>query len=153
MDILQYKIREHPLRAALPQFFKVGFLCTLFYLGILVNLYLLRISTPKYVTILIWVILGIMILLQVILTYVETSKKSYLVFSNRIETQKQQPLFFANVVSSKIKKGFFDTLFSTGSIVFEPKFTIKNIKSPEEIHDYLIKLINYSKNYGAQKTF
>ena len=153
MDFPQYTIREHPLRAALPQFFKLAFLCTLFYVGILINLYLLRISMPSYVTILIWVILGIMILLQVILTYVRTSKKSYLVFSNRIETPKQQPLLFANIASSKIKKGFFDGFFSTGSIIFEPKFAIKNIKSPEEIHAYLSKLINYSRNYGAQKVF
>ncbi len=151
MDFPQYTIREYPLRAALPQFLKLAFLCTLFYVGILVNLYLLRISTPGYVTILIWVMLGIVIFLQVILTYVKTSKKTYLVFSNRIETQKQHPLFFANIVSSKIKKGFFDSFFGTGSIAFEPKFMIKSIKSPEEIHDYLGKLISYSRNYGAQR--
>jgi|GEM_PF-6649890 len=152
MDFPQYTIREHPLRAALPQFFKLAFLCTIFYVGILMNLYLLRIETSKYITILIWVMLGIIILLQVILTYVRASKITYLVFQNRIESPstKQTPIFYPNIASSKIKKGFFDTFFSTGTIVFEPKFTIKNIKTPEEIHNYINQMISYSKNYQAR---
>ena len=147
-DFPEYVIRPHVIRSVVPQIIFTIVLATVFYVGIALNVYLLNISIPTSINILIIIVLVLLIIIQVLLTYLQTSKTRYSIYKNRIQIEgvKQEYVMFNSIQEIKMKRGFFDRMFNTGTIIIEPsKLKITSIPDFNQTMAYLNQMVQYSR--------
>ena len=119
----------------------------LFYAGIAINVFLLRVSIPGSINILIISILILLVVMQGLLTYVQSSKLRYLVYKNRIQIEgaKQEYIMFNTIQELKHKRNFFDKMFNTGTLVIGPKKNIIAVPNFDQNFLYISQMIQYSR--------
>ena len=74
-----------------------------------------------------------------------------LFFLNKIEKidKRNKEVALVQIESSRIKRGFLDKFFDTGSIILNPGLVIKDVDGVEKVNQYLQNLIRYAKGrYG-----
>ena len=76
-DFPEYAIKPKVMRVLLPQIIGTIILAIVFYLGIFLNVYLLGISIPGSINLLITAVLALLVIIQALLTYLQTSKTQY----------------------------------------------------------------------------
>jgi len=112
------------------------------------NVTLLGVEIPSTIQILIISTLSLLAIIQALLTYVQSSKTTYLVYNNRIQLG-QQYVMFNSVQNLSLTKNVFDSLFNTGTIkINELKLT--GIANPAQVHAYLNQMLTYSRNQYNQ---
>ncbi len=143
----EYIIKPDTLRAIVPTIVVTFVLALVFYGGIALNIYLLGIQVPGSITVLIFSVLGLLVIMQALLTYVRTSHTKYYVYKNRIQFvgQKENYIMFNTVNDIKLSKNFIDTFFRTGTITMQPNLTIKGITNPEQTFTYLKQMTDYAR--------
>ena len=149
MELPQYALRPNFMRIILPKSISLICLGGLFYIGILINLFLLGIAPPAYVSALIIAIIVTIIIIEAALSYIKASKIRYLFFPNRIEIygEKSQIIDLLTLGNVALKKTFVDNMMSTGTILLPPNFEIKNVSKPEQMMNYAKSLIEYAKSH------
>lgn len=141
-----YVLKPDKTRILVPNTIKLAILCIVFYLGVLLNVSLLKISIPNYINILIIVVLLLLIVIESILSLVKLSRIQYRFFPNRMQVIGPRPQYidFSHVVSVTSKQNFFDKLFGTGTIILGT-YRMKSITNLAPNLDYIQKLVQSSR--------
>jgi len=151
MEPPQYVLRPNVKKATYSMLIKMILLSIVFYVGVLLNFYLLGFDSPVAVQVLVVAILAVIIAMYTTLSYVSNSKIEYLFFLNKIEKidKRNKEVALVQIESSRIKRGFLDKFFDTGSIILNPGLVIKDVDGVEKVNQYLQNLIRYAKGrYG-----
>ena len=91
--------------------------------------------------------LGLSVIVQSLLTYLQASKMQYSIYRNRIQIEgaKQQYFMFNVIQELNFKKNFLDRMLGTGTIVIDPKTRLKAISNFDQTFVYLKQLLQYSR--------
>jgi hypothetical protein len=152
VDIPEYTIKPNVLRKATAQLLLMIVLSIVFYFGIYINIYLLNIQIPQNIQILIITVLGLLVMIQVLLTYVQTSKIRYSIYRNRVQIETANPkyLMFNTIQDIQIKKNIFDNIFKTGTIILQPELKLEFVPNIDQTYSYLKQMIQYSRTQYNQ---
>lgn len=140
-----YSLGQLRKRSLIPKILTLILLSIIFYLGILLNLYLLEMNAQQETlvkTLSLVLLLGI-VALGVYFSYNKASKK-ILFYKNSVEfnNKKQKYAEITNIFPSK---NLFDKMFHTYQIKLTKDFTIRNIPDSVQLKEYIEKLIEYNK--------
>lgn len=138
-----YILPQRKARALIPKITSFLALGALFYAGILLNLYLLEISseTESITKIVSLAFLGLIIIISIIISIRKTA--SYQFYHDRIKLRKKQ-IYYRDILHTNPKQGILDKIFKTYSINLNTKFVLRNIPNNIQISNYLQQLINYA---------
>ena len=141
-----YTTTPSPKSVLVPKFFQMILLCLLFYLGIVINLNLLRVDdeTAFLVKIITIVLLVLLAIIQMILY--ATKLEKYVFYQDRIVKGKDVA-YYRDMATISVKKGFLDKLFNTGTIVVSQGFELKHLSNYMQVYNYLLQLIQRSRFY------
>jgi len=151
MELAQYSVKPNVGRIVFPQFFRLIFLCAVFYGGVWVNFFLLGRALPLWITAGLIAVLIILMIAQLLITKSRANRYHYDFFSNRIEFygDKLKSILFSEVQQVKLSRNIFDNLSGTGTIILSKNFKISAVKNYSEIQNYLNQLIH---NFSAART-
>ena len=127
-------------RVLFPKFLLLIGLGVLFYLGILLNLYLLRVWDKTLICVFSLVLIILLIVIQMFLIFKKIKANGYAMYSNRIEFGNKS-VYYGNVKNIYYKREFIDKLFDTGTIFLYPYLKIEKIKNSVNVYEYMKKLI------------
>lgn len=147
MDAVQrplYILPQVKSRAIIPKIINLLVLGAVFYLGVLLNLSLLKIDqqTNNLIQIVSAMAIIFCILLGIIIAIIKAGR-NYQFYRDRIAIGKKQ-ILYREIKSVAGKKGFWDKLFQTYRLSLDNQMIIKNIPQTVNIADYIKKLIDYS---------
>lgn len=153
MEIAQYSVKPSVRRIVIPQILRLVGLCTLFYFGVWVNLWLLSYEMPSWLGIVVVAVLVLLAVVQVLITHKKAQDWRYSFYSNRIEYEgdKISSVVFSEVEDVKIKRNVFDLFAGTATIILSKKFKLRNIPDYKPVADYTYKLTQSFK--GAQTQY
>jgi len=145
MELPQYSARPKKARALIPEVLKLLVLGAVFYVGIILNLNLLSVSLSSSLNILISSGIVVLVALQMLLSYLSLSKTSYDFYLDRIEITGKRPrsAHYYDIAAPKIRKGTFDKIFGTGSILLAPKMGLDYLEKPDAVLSYLQGMVSY----------
>ncbi len=151
-DLPTYIIKPNVMRIVASQLVITFFLAIIFYVGIALNIFLLGISIPININILIISVLLLLVIIQGLLSYVQTSKMQYAIYSNRIQIEGPKPkyIMYNAIQNIKQKKALFDKLFNTGTLVIEPKMRLVGISNFDQTYAYILQMIQYTRSQFNQ---
>lgn len=141
----QYQTSSNSARIIIPKLLQLLGLGGLFYLGVWLNLYLLKVEAVLVISIISISIIFVLVIIQTVLSLKKT-KKTYLFFRDRLQTD-QQFIYYANIQNMEIKQTFADKLFKTGTLLIYPGFEMKYISNYQQIYDYIQKLRQMTVSY------
>jgi len=148
-----YNVRTDFRRPLAIQFMKIIGLCIVFYLGIFVNMKLLNKSPGLLFNLLVITVLGTLVVVQLVFTYLKAMKSQYLFYPDRIEYtgKKKRSIMLKDVANISIKNDFFDKALRTGTIVLEPGFIIQSIDRPQQNMFYIENLVSSARGMMQQQ--
>lgn len=151
-EVPEYVIRPNAARMLMPQLVITIALAIVFYVGIAINVYLLGITIPGTIKILIASVLALLIIIQGMLTYVQVSKTQYTIYKNRIQIGGTKPIYimFNAVQELKQKKTFFDRMFNTGTIILAPNLRLNAVSNFDQVFNYINQVLQYSRTQYMQ---
>ncbi|MEW5896243.1 MAG: hypothetical protein AB1668_00995 [Nanoarchaeota archaeon] len=140
-----YTLHQHKIRALLPKITALVVLSVIFYVGILLNIYLLEFDA-KNETILKTFFLFLLIFIVSLSTFLSMRKASqpYKFYSKRISFGKES-IEYINIINTSSHQDPFDKLFKTYSINLGNNFVLRHIPLQLQLEDYLKKLIEYAQ--------
>jgi hypothetical protein len=146
-DVPEYIIRPSILRVVVPQIFITSFLGFIFYIGIALNVALLGVRIPNTIRLLIAAVLGLLVVIQALLSYLQTAKTQYAIYRNRVQIEgaKQGYVMFSTIQEVKQKRNFFDKLFNTASLVFVPGLELPAVSNYDQLNAYVQQMMQYSR--------
>ncbi len=146
VDFPEYAVKPNTARIVFPQIILTALLAGVFYAGIAVNVYLLGVSTPLSIKILIMAVLSLLVVIQALLSYVSSTKTKYLVYKNKIQIEGIKPVYvmFNTVQELKAKRNIFDKFFKTGTIV-AGDVKIKAVPNFDSVFMYVKQMVQYSR--------
>ena len=152
MELAQYTIKPNIVRIVAAKILYLLLLGILMYFAVWLNLYLLQITVPPGINLLIIMIILAILLLQIAITYIKFSKTKYFFFPDRIEYKGKKPkiFYFASTQRIYIKRGIADKILKTGNIIIEPDFQIKFVSNVKQVYTYTQALIQRIKGYNRQ---
>ncbi|MBW2993459.1 hypothetical protein KY317_02705 [Candidatus Woesearchaeota archaeon] len=127
-------------RVLFPRFLLLIGLGIVFYLGILLNLYLLQVRDKTLICTLSIIVIILLIVIQMFLILKRIKTKGYAIYSNRVEFGNKS-IYYGNVKNVYYKRNFIDKLFDTGTIFLYPYLKIEKIKNSVNVYNYIKKLI------------
>ena len=138
-----YILEQKKSRAILTKIISLITLCSIFYLGVLLNLALLQVH-PNTEQIIRFTALGTLFLLSIIGTYgsINQAKKTYNFYSSYLSFGKKQILY--NTIQPEKNQNILDTVFHTYKIKLNNNLTINHIPQETQLLDYINQLKNYS---------
>ena len=109
----QYTLKPDINRMVAPWALKLIGISAVFYIGIYLNIYLLKIEMPPYINMFILAFLLVLIIAQSILYHVKFAKYRYLIYINRIEYEGKTPRTFLydDFQQAELKQNLFDKMF------------------------------------------
>ncbi len=135
-----YVVYQDSKRVLIPKAVQLIILGGLFYFGLMLNLYLLRVEDAKLINLFAIVGITVLIILQLLLISRKIKTEGYVFYSNRVEFGKKS-VFYGNIRNIYFKRGLLDKMFGTGTIVLHPYMDIKKIKNSNQIYFYVQKLV------------
>lgn len=148
MDNLQekpiYTLHQLKIRAILPKILAILILSVIFYVGILLNLYLLEFDA-KNETILKTFFLLLLIFILSLSTFLSVRKalQPYKFYSSRISFGKES-IEYTTIINTSHHQDPLDKIFKTYSINLGSNFVIRHIPLQIQLEDYLKQLIEYA---------
>lgn len=151
-ELPEYIVRPKASRIVVSQVIITFFLAVLFYVGIVINLNLLGLPLPSSVRWLIIAVLLLLVIVQGLLSYLQSSKIQYAIYKNRVEILGPKPkyIMFNTIQNITSKHNFFDKIFNTGTIILGPNFTCRAVPHFEQMIPYLNQMIQYSRTQVYQ---
>ena len=141
-----YILSQEKKRALIPKILTFLFLGIIFYLGVLLNISLLKLTASAEITIkLVSSIVLTLIVISGILLNLKKAKQKYFFYQSKI-TFKKKELLLSKITRVESKQNFLDKLFKTYSLTLNQKFKINNIPQKTQLQEYIHKLIAYSQS-------
>lgn len=146
-----YEISSNTARILFPEVLKMLVLGAVFIALLVLNLKLANIILPFFLYPVLAVLILALIGLQGFLT-LRKAKRTYKFFQAGIIVEgksSRQWFAFANIPtgqSAEVKKGAFDKMLGTGTIVMH-NLTIANVEIPDQVANYINQLLHYSRQY------
>ncbi|PIZ52507.1 hypothetical protein COY27_00145 [Candidatus Woesearchaeota archaeon CG_4_10_14_0_2_um_filter_33_13] len=140
-----YVLPQSKSRALIPKIVILLVLGGIFYLGVLLNLSLLDLTSEvSDVANLTSLILLLCVIILGIFLAVRQAESSYKFYHNKI-TQGKRDIKYTAISNINPKQDFLDKLFKTYSINLGSNFFLRHLPQEVQISAYLQKLINYAK--------
>jgi hypothetical protein len=141
-----YVLQQNKKRALIPKITTQIVLGFIFYLGVLLNISLLKLSASSetVIKLVALILLLLIVIVGIFLAFHQTSVP-YRFYRNRIKLYKKEVLY-VNIINTNPKIDFWDKLFKTYSIKISKDRYIRNIPQTVQISNYLQQLINYVRN-------
>lgn len=143
-----YILPQRKGRALIPKIISFSALGVLFYAGILLNLYLLKISaeTELIVKLASLAFLALIVVVGIIISFRKAA--AYQFYRDRIKHHRKQ-IYYREIVHTQPKQDFLDKLFKTYSISLSKKFVLRNLSQQTQISNYLQQLTSYAHRTQA----
>lgn len=141
----EYQISSNSARIIVPKLLQLLGLGALFYIGVWLNLFLLKVEAVVLISIISISIILVLVIIQAVLSLKKT-KKTYLFFNDRVQTD-QQFIHYANIQNMEIKQTFADKVFKTATLMISPGFKMRYISNYKQIYDYIRKLRQMAVSY------
>jgi hypothetical protein len=153
MNYPQYLLRQDSMQVVVTRVMITLVLCTLFYVGVIINLTLLEQNgfidgVPGYLHVLLLIVLVLLTVLQGILSYWKTQSTGYGFYADRLEYTGKKPftIQYMMIKDMHIHQSFWDKPFQTASIVFEDEAQrtvhMRSIKNFNQMYMYLQGLVS-----------
>ncbi|MBN2567326.1 hypothetical protein JXB02_04555 [Candidatus Woesearchaeota archaeon] len=150
MNPPQYEVRQSLGRIIIPSFFHLVILCMVLYLGIWINLYLLKIKVGTDVHIMIILAIDALMIVQLLIVWFRHKGVRYDFFLNRIDIMGEDPkeIYYAQVQYVNMKRDLWDKAFGTATLELSPSFAMPYVRNYPGVYTYLTKLIAYARSMG-----
>lgn len=140
-----YVLPQSKVRTLVPKISSLLVLGIIFYLGILLNIYLLELGAEQETLIkLISLILFIIIVVLGIIYSIYKAYQPYNFYRNRV-TLGEEGIYYINITNTTPYKDPLDKLFHSYSIHLGNKFFLRHISEQIQLQNYLQQLIDYAK--------
>ncbi|MEK6969009.1 MAG: hypothetical protein AABW48_01130 [Nanoarchaeota archaeon] len=140
-----YVLPQSKSRTLFPKIVSLVILGIIFYLGILLNIYLLELGAEQETIVkLISLILFILIVVSGIIYSVYKAYQPYNFYRNRI-TLGKEAIYYVNITNTAPHQDPLDKLFHSYSINLSTKFFLRHIPEQIQLQSYLQQLIDYAK--------
>ena len=140
-----YVLPQIKKRALIPKVVSLLVLSTIFYLGVLLNVSLLKLSgTEETVIRLVALILLLSVIVIGVYISLHQANQPYKFYRKGILVRGKM-VSYGNIMNTEPKITLFDKMFKTYSINLGNGNFLRNINQQVQIKDYLEKLINYAK--------
>ena len=148
MDLPLYSTKPNIVRVLVPKVLKLLGLAVLLYAGVWLNLFVMSKQIPSSINYLIIAFIFLLVLVEILLTYLRTLKDKYYFFVGRLEFRGKQvrTLDFRYVTDMVVSENFVDKILGTGTIVVQPDFRIENISNCDKVFAYLQQLVQRVKH-------
>ncbi len=135
----------------IPHFFMLVILSLIFYLGILLNLSLLKLkgSTESTAKTYVLLIIFLLIFLGMILKFAK-SKQTYKFFRHKILIGGKKSVLFINISELAKKRGVLDKMFGTYTLVLTHDAKLEFIPLSIDMESYVNQLVQYNKDQATQ---
>ena len=139
-----YIFHQKESRAVLPKILSLLFLSTIFYLGILVNISLLKLDGTQETA-----VKSISLLLLIVLTGIGTllavrhARHPYYFYRNRI-VHNEKVIYYQSIHPVR-QEHFFDRFFKTYALNLGGNFFIRHIPGDVDLESYSKKMADYSR--------
>ncbi len=135
-------------------------LCIIFYSAIFINLQLLvryailSSMPPLMVHLAIGGVLLLLLVIELLTKYRKYTAVVYDIYPDRIEayTRQLESIPLPSVTDVRLKRGLFDYLFNTGTIIFQPALRMEHIPQPREVLPYIQRLVAQAHSMGYERT-
>jgi hypothetical protein len=146
-----YQLAKKKSRILIPHFVTLILLSIIFYLGILLNLSLLKLKGSTESTLKTYVLLGIFLLvfLGMIITFAK-SKHPYAFYQDKIVLHKKKQILFTSINEISTKRGILDKIFGTYTLILSHDIKLQYISTSINIENYVRQLVTYNKNQLTQ---
>jgi hypothetical protein len=143
MDLPLYSTKPNIIRVLVPKVFKLIGLAVLLYAGVWLNLLVMKKQIPSSINYLVIAIIFVLVLIESLLTYLQTSKNKYYFFAGRVEFRGKlaKTLDFRYVTNMFVSKNFVDKILGTGTILVQPDFVIGSVSNCDQVFAYLQQLV------------
>ena len=140
-----YNAYESKRRVLIPKLFSLLFLSFIFYLGVLINISLLKLDAGQETALKTGalLLLAALIVIGTLFAYRKT-RQPYLFYRNRI-THGKETMYYLNIPYTSSSKNFLDRIFKTYSIQLGKTFLLRCIPETIQLSDYLQQLIEFAK--------
>ncbi len=140
-----YVLPQSKARTLIPKIVSLVVLGTIFYLGILLNVYLLELGAEQETLVkLISLILFLIIVVSGIIYSVYKAYQPYNFYQNRI-TLGKETIYYVNITNTAPHQDPLDKLFHSYSINLSNKFFLRHVPEQIQLQNYLQQLIDYAK--------
>ncbi len=140
-----YVLKQLKVRAIIPKVLSLLVLGAIFYLGILLNLYLLELTAPQEEIIrLVSLILLFSIIALGLYFTIHKANQPYKFYNSRIE-QNKKVIYYLNIANTAPHQDPLDRIFKTYSIKLSDDFFLRNIPEQVQMQNYLQQLIDYAR--------
>ncbi|MBI2112685.1 hypothetical protein HYT52_04080 [Candidatus Woesearchaeota archaeon] len=144
-----YILSQSKARALVPKILSFFVLGVIFYLGVLLNLSLLELSSEVKDMVEIGSV-GILVVVIILGIYLAIRRawQQYLFYSTKIVQNKKsvEYVLITNVVP---KKNLWDKMFKTQSYPLTKEFSLKHISDDIQLQNYLQQLVDYANRIKA----
>ena len=143
-----YTLPQEKKRIIIPKIASFLILGFIFYLGVLLNIYLLSLqdSTALLVKIISISLILVIIIIGMMID-IKKAGQEYLFYPQQIVFGKEI-IRLSQITEIKAERTYLDKLFKAYSLSLNSSFAIKNIPQEIQLQDYLQKLIGYAKSQG-----
>jgi hypothetical protein len=140
-----YVLPQVKKRIIIPKTIVLILLGVVFYLGILLNVSLLKInSTQESYTKIISIIIVLSIVVLGVYINIHNSNKKYIFYKDRLVKGKKS-ISYNEIKNITPKISLLDKIFKTYHIELNKKFSLSNITQEVPLQNYLQQLIDYTK--------
>ena len=150
MELPTYSTKPNITRILFPKIALLLLLSSILYTGVRINFVVFNMTFPMVANAIVILIIIILALIEIVNTEKKAKDSKIYFFNSRIEVRgKEETTIILNTINNiEIKKSMVDKLLNTGTLVLNTGQTIKDIKYPERIRDYILQL---KGNYPAAK--
>ena len=140
-----YILPQVKKRVIIPKTITLILLGIIFYLGILLNVSLLKItSTQEFYTKIISMIIVLSIVILGVYINIHNSNKKY-IFYKDILVKGKKSISYTEIIDIIPQISLLDKIFKTYHVELNKKFSLSNITQEVPLQNYLKQLINYTK--------
>lgn len=133
-------VKQHLGRLLLPEFFVIAVVTAIFYGLILFNLSLLDVMLPEDIHLFVLFILVSLIILHLLVML--HKREIYVFHVDLLEHpgKNSWSVHYNDILDVKLKQGFFDKLFATGTIILNNRRELKHIHRHKRIKEVIVQV-------------
>ncbi|MBI4983067.1 hypothetical protein HZC32_00270 [Candidatus Woesearchaeota archaeon] len=134
----------------IPKIISIVVLGIIFYLGVLLNVYLLELNAAEETIVKVssLALLILIIMLGVYLAY-HQANQPYNFYKDRIEAGRKALIHYTDITGVSKKQNILDKIFRTYNLDLGNKNFLRNLPEEIQIENYLQQLRAYSKNLSG----
>ncbi len=145
-----YVLKQDTKRALIPNILLLLVLSTIFYLGILLNISLLRLTGSEETMVKLGALATLLIIIAIgIFSSLKHVRTPYSFYPTLVTKGKKQ-IQYKMITDMKVERNMLDKLFKTYSLRLTKSFSITYIPDSVQLEQYITKLVQYSQQLTPQ---